>query len=83
MGKNGGFRENSGRKKIIEKISNYQRAISLLDDNVINAIETLLKLLKSKNSMIRLKACEILLKKILPDKMDLQENNVFRITFED
>ena len=41
----GGKRKGAGRKKIIEKISNYDRAISLINDNVVSVINMLLNIM--------------------------------------
>jgi hypothetical protein len=67
-GKNGGPRPNSGRKPIEKRLSNYERAVKLLDDNVEKALDVLIKGLTDPDKNYRMRCAEILLKKTIPDK---------------
>ena len=69
--KHGGKREGSGRKAIEKELTTYQKSLSLLDDNSDKVIQTILELLDDDSKTIRLKAAEILLKKIMPDRKQL------------
>lgn len=61
-------KKRSGKKGRIELISNYERAMSLLDSSVIDAIQVLIEGLDDSNKYYRFKCAELLLKKTVPDK---------------
>jgi len=64
----GGYRPNSGRKPIEKRLSNYEKAIKMLDDSVEDALQVLIDGLDSDDKNYRLRCAEILLKKSIPDK---------------
>jgi len=66
--KKGGKRTGAGRKTRAEKLSNYDRAIKMLDDSIEMTLQTLIDGLGAKDPVLRIKCAEILLKKTLPDK---------------
>jgi hypothetical protein len=68
---NGGKREGSGRKPVEKRLTNYAKAIRLLDDNIESALQVVIDGLKDENKQYRLKCAEILLKKSLPDKKEI------------
>lgn len=68
----GGARAGAGRKALHKKLSNYNKAISLLDENIITAIDVLIKGLNSRSVNFRLRSAELLLKKSLPDKTSIE-----------
>ena len=64
----GGVRSGSGRKPKSERLSNYDKAIGLLNENVIEALNVLIKGLNDKDKLYRLRCSELLLKKSIPDQ---------------
>jgi MFS superfamily sulfate permease-like transporter len=75
MNGHGGARPNSGRKPREKVLTNYQKAIKLLDNSIEQAIETLIECLSDDSVQVRLKAAEILLKKTLPDRKEVDLND--------
>jgi hypothetical protein len=67
----GGARPNSGRKPIEQRLTNYGKAIRMLDDNVEAALQVVIDGLKSESAAYRLKCAELLLKKSMPDKKEI------------
>ncbi len=74
--KKGGARPGAGRKPKVKMLSNYEKAIRLLDDNVESAIQVLVDGLKNKSLVHRIKCAEILLKKTLPDRKDIHVKGI-------
>ncbi len=66
--KKGGKRTGAGRKTRAEKLSNYDRAIKMLDDSIEMTLQTLINGLQDEDVAVRIKCAETLLKKTLPDK---------------
>ena len=78
--KRGGPRPGSGRKPRSEKLSNYSKAVKMLDDNIIEVLSVLIKTLRAKSVKDRLRASEILIKRMLPEKVDLSGSS--NVTFK-
>lgn len=66
----GGKRPGAGRKPKVKKLTNYEKALKLLDDDVETNIKFLIGLRNDKRHGIqtRLRSAEILLNKTLPNK---------------
>jgi len=75
----GGLRPGSGRKPRAVKLSNYDKALNMLDNSICTALDILIKGLKDKNKNYRYRCAELLLKKALPDKLDIDENYKHKI----
>ena len=73
----GGVREGSGRKPIEKKLSNYNIAISLLDSDIEKNIEFLIQTRNDGEAPLRdrIKCAEIILKKILPDRSEVDNTH--------
>jgi len=71
-GKRGGAQPGSGRKPLEKRLSNYERACKLLDDNVEKALDVLIKGLSDSDKNYRMRCAEILLKKSIPDKKHIE-----------
>lgn len=69
----GGVRPGAGRKSREQALTNYGRAIKMLDDSVEYAIQTLINGLEDDEPAVRVKCAEILLKKAVPDKKNRGE----------
>lgn len=65
---NGGKREGAGRKVRAQKMTNYNKALKILDDHIEDALYVLIEGLSDKNKYYRFKCAELMLKKSLPDK---------------
>ena len=63
----GGVRPNSGRKPIEKRLSNYEKAVKMLDDNVESALKVLIDGLKDSDKNYRFRCSELILKKAIPD----------------
>ena len=82
--KRGGPRPGSGRKKIAEKLTNYSRAVSMLDESICEALAVVRAGLKDRNKLYRFKCAELVVKKAIPDRVHFEEPERFmRITFID
>ena len=68
----GGKRPNSGRKPVEKRLSNYQKAIRMLDENVENALQVLIDGLYDKDMNYRLRCAELLLRKSISDKTNIE-----------
>lgn len=68
---NGGKRQGAGRKPRSERLSNYDKALKLLDDSIEKALQVLIDGLDDENKQYRIRCAELLLKKALPDKIEL------------
>jgi hypothetical protein len=70
-GKSGGKREGAGRKTLISHITNYEKGLSLINENILQAIGVLAKGLKSKNEEHRRRCAEALIKKVYADQKNI------------
>jgi len=52
----------------IHKLKNQQKALASLDDHVMEALDGLYDLMRDEDKYIRLRAIEIVLKKVIPEK---------------
>ena len=68
----GGPRANSGRKPKAKRISNYERAIRMLDDNIEKVLQVLIDGLEDADKVHRVRCAELLAKKTLPHRIDLK-----------
>jgi len=69
----GGARPGSGRKPLPghEKLTTYEKGLSLLNENITNAVDTVIKLMNSECEHVRLKAAALLMKKVYPDQQNI------------
>ena len=72
---NGGARPGAGRPKLTKKLSNYDKSLGLLNDNIIPALKVLVDGLKDEDKRYRFDCAELLLKKALPDQMNIIDPN--------
>ena len=59
---------NETRAVKIHKMKNQQKALESLDDHVLEALEELYNLMRDDDKYVRLRAVEIVLKKVIPEK---------------
>jgi hypothetical protein len=52
----------------IHKLKNQQKALASLDDHVMEALDGLYELMRDDDKYVRLRAIEIVLKKVIPEK---------------
>lgn len=52
----------------IHKLQNQQKALASLDDHVMEALDGLYELMRDDDKYVRLRAIEIVLKKVIPEK---------------
>lgn len=82
MSGHGGAREGSGRKKIHENVKNYSKALSLIDDNIITAIETLIEIMKTGSNREKFQAASKLIDKVVPDQKNIELPEDIKIEVE-
>jgi hypothetical protein len=85
---NGGKRPNSGRKPLKKTVSNYAKALKILDDNVDEILKGLIDLAKHAPEVKdRIRAADIILKKCIADKKAVEvtgdNNSPLRIVISD
>lgn len=68
----GGFRPGAGRKPKPKNPSLLQKAYVVLDEAIIPAVQSVIKLLRSRNEMTRLRAAQVILDKRIPDLSSLK-----------
>jgi hypothetical protein len=56
------------RNTKIQELKNTQKALESLDDHVIEALDGLYSLMRDDDKYVRLRAIEIVLKKVIPEK---------------
>lgn len=66
--KRGGPHPGAGRKRIHEQLTNYGRALSLINDHIEDALNVLIEGLQDKDKWYRKACAELLLKKAIADK---------------
>ena len=66
--KTGGKRPGAGRKKHKDKLSNYNKALNLLDDSIIPALHVLREGMFNSDPEIQYKCASKLLDKVIPNK---------------
>jgi len=52
----------------LHELKNQQKALESLDDHVMEALDGLYKLMQDEDKYVRLRAIEIVLKKVIPEK---------------
>ena len=75
-GKNGGKREGAGRKTVEKRLTNYEKATRILDDDVEDNLNFLIKVRqgKFKVSMTeRVRASQLLLSRTIPEKKEIEK----------
>lgn len=64
----GGARPGAGRKPMSKKLSNYEKACKMLDDNIMDVLTVLLTGLNDPDKIYRQNCARILLNKSIPDR---------------
>lgn len=70
-GKHGGRRKGAGAKSILDGLTNAEKVITLLNEAAPAAVETLMRLMKSDNEMVAMRASAEILRKVIPDKKEI------------
>ena len=74
--KAGGKREGAGRKTVEKRLTNYEKALRILDDDVEDNLNFLIKVRegKFKVSMTeRVRAAQLLLTRTIPEKKEIEK----------
>ena len=58
----------AGRPSKAQQLKNYKKALASLDDHIMEALDNLYELMYDDDKYVRLRAIEIVIKKVIPDK---------------